>query len=333
MSVKPKSILVDQFGRVHDYLRIALTERCNLRCFYCMPEEGIPLKEKSLFMTHEELISIASSFVELGVKKIRLTGGEPLVRKDAANILRELSKLPIDLGITTNGVLIDKFIDVFKECNIKNINVSLDSLDEVKQPLITKRNYYQRIINNIKLLLQNDMNVKINVVLMRGVNDDEISDFIDLTKEWNADVRFIEFMPFSGNNWEHEKCVSHNEVLERVKEHYGDENVYALSQKPNETAVNYKINGFSGKFGLISTVSNPFCQDCNRIRLTADGKMKNCLFSQGESDLLTAFRAKKDLKTIIESNILAKKEVRGGMKTQEEFSSPSKNRSMVLIGG
>lgn len=332
-NTKENTSLVDTFGRVHDYLRISLSERCNLRCFYCMPEEGVALSEKPEIMNSEELLEIASTFVKLGIKKIRLTGGEPLVRKNADKIMEGLAKLPIELAITTNGILLDRYIDVFKRINLKNINVSLDSLDEAKQIFITKRNYYHRIMENIDLLFQNGFKVKVNVVVMKGVNDNEIIDFIEKSKDWNAEIRFIEFMPFDGNKWNKDKCVPYDDLLEKVYSHYGKENILPIERKVHQTSQNYQVKGYSGNFGLINTVSKPFCGDCNRLRLTANGKMKNCLFSQGESDILSALREGKDIVPMIVKNVQDKKEMRGGMKTQEEFYSPLKNRSMILIGG
>ena len=163
-SIKP---IVDGFGRKHDYLRISLTERCNLRCFYCMPEEGVKLRDKSEFMSAEETIEIAKVFVALGVKKIRLTGGEPLVKNNAELIIRELGKLPVELAITTNGVIVDRFIDTFKEAGIQSVNVSLDSLKEERFNDISRRNYFTQIRNNIDLLIENGFHVKINVVVIK----------------------------------------------------------------------------------------------------------------------------------------------------------------------
>ena len=216
--IENQTNITDRFGRVHDYLRISLTERCNLRCFYCMPEEGIELRDKSEMMTAEELLFIAKTFVDLGIKKIRLTGGEPLIKKDAELIIRELGKLPIELAITTNAVIVHRFIDVFKEAGIKAVNVSLDSLDEDRFNSISRRNYFKEIKKNIDLLTANDFHVKINVVVIRGVNDDEIIDFVQWSKNENVHIRFIEFMPFDGNNWNTEKKVSYKEILKIVEE-------------------------------------------------------------------------------------------------------------------
>lgn len=326
----------DQFGRVHNYLRISLTERCNLRCFYCMPEEGIELTERSNLMTHEEVIFIAKQFIELGVDKIRLTGGEPLIKKNIEKIIYELSALPINLGITTNGILLDKYLSIFKECSVKDINISLDTLLEEKFNKITRRDYFQRVLNNINLYINEGFNIKINTVLIKGVNDDEIIDFIEFTKNKNVSIRFIEFMPFDGNKWNKDKLVLLEDILDKLSTNYGQEELIKLQDKENDTTKNYKIAGYKGSFGIISTVSNPFCDSCNRVRLTADGKIKNCLFSSTETDLLKSLRKGEDVKKMIVDGVYFKKKARGGMEKDNDFSNKemySKNRSMTAIGG
>jgi molybdenum cofactor biosynthesis protein A len=327
--------IIDQFGRVHDYLRISLTERCNLRCFYCMPEEGISLRPRSDFMTKNELIEIAKTFISMGVKKIRLTGGEPLVRNDAREIIDELSQLNVELAITTNGVLVDKFIDTFKSCNINSINVSLDSLQKEKFEKISRRDFFDVIKSNINLLIQNNFHIKLNAVIMRGVNDDELIDFIEFTKFNNVHFRFIEFMPFDGNKWDWSKGVSFKEIMNKVNLHYGS-SVMRIDDKKNDTAKNFKIDNYCGTFAIISSVTNPFCDTCNRIRLTADGKLKNCLFSNAETNLLAAFRKGENIKPLILDSIMKKKAFRSGMDTFEQLANPTeriKNRTMVAIGG
>ena len=334
MELSNKNI-VDKFGRVHDYLRISLTERCNLRCFYCMPADGIELRPRSEFMTKSEVLEIATTFVNLGVKKIRLTGGEPLVRNDFREILEGLSKLNVELAITTNGVLIHKYIDDFKKYGLNSINISLDSLQEENFNKISRRNYFNEIIANITLLLKENFKVKLNAVLMRGVNDAEIIDFIEFTKNKNVHFRFIEFMPFDGNKWDWTKGVSYKEMMAVIHEHYGF-NVARLVDGKNDTAKNYRINNYEGTFAFISSVSNPFCDTCNRIRLTADGKLKNCLFSNTETDLLSALRSGEEITNLILESIKDKKAQRAGMNSFEDFSNPNlnqKNRSMVAIGG
>ena len=330
------NILQDTYGRDHAYLRISLIERCNLRCSYCMPEEGVPLSPKSHLMTYEEIYEIAKIFVNHGVTKIRLTGGEPLIRKDIPVILEKLATLPVELSITTNAVIIDKFIDVLKEHGVKKINVSLDSLDREKFKHITRRDQFDIVYKNMLLLLEEGFNVKVNVVLMKDFNDNEIIDFIKLTKELPISVRFIEFMPFDGNKWNISKMVSYAEVLNYVNIAYQENQIIRLQDAPNDTSKNYKIAGYKGSFAIISSVTNPFCDSCNRLRLTANGQLKNCLFSSTESDLLTTLREGKSIEPAIQKAVQAKFKVRGGMDTLEKLQEPklhTNNRSMITIGG
>lgn len=331
-----KPILTDNFGRAHSYLRISLTERCNLRCSYCMPAEGIALSPKSHLMTYEEIYTIAKTFVDHGVTKIRLTGGEPLVRKDAAKIIEKLASLPVELSITSNAVITDRFIDTFKTYNINNINVSLDSLNAEKFKEITRRSYFDKVYRNILLLIDEGFNVKLNAVLMKDINDNEIIDFINFTKENKVSVRFIEFMPFDGNRWDLKKMVSYKDIMKQVHNEFDENKVIRLKDAPNDTSKNYKIDGYNGSFAIISSVTNPFCDSCNRIRLTANGRIKNCLFSATETDLLTPLREGKSIEPIIHKTMLSKFKMRGGMDTLEKLQEPklhSQNRSMIAIGG
>jgi len=333
---KPNNILTDSFGRSHTYLRISLIERCNLRCTYCMPAEGVPLMPRSHLMSYEEIFTIASLFVKHGVSKIRLTGGEPLIRKDIPVILEKLSTLPVSLSITTNAVTIDRHIDTLKNYGLQHINVSLDSLKRDKFKRITLRDDFDKVNNNLKLLLRRGFKVKLNMVVMKGINDDEIIDFIELSRKYPISVRFIEFMPFDGNNWNIEKTVSYDALMQTVGAHYGTDKVIKIDDAPNDTSRNYRIDGYPGSWAVISTVTNPFCDTCNRLRLTANGRLKNCLFSQGEEDLLTPLRTGADIEPLIQKAVLNKKNMRGGMDSPEKFKSPKnhgQNRSMIRIGG
>lgn len=329
-------MLVDKFGRVHNYLRISLTERCNLRCFYCMPAEGIQLSPKENIMRAHEIEKIAKIFVANGVNKIRLTGGEPLIRNDFENIAYSLSKLKSELAVTTNGILVDKHLNTFKAAGIKKINISLDTLNEEKFGTITRRDYFNRVLGNIELLFSNDVIPKINVVVIKGVNENEIIDFINLSKEWPTTIQFIEFMPFQGNKWDCSKTVSANEILTKAQDYFGTQNVSKANDNPNDTSRKYQVKGFKGNFGMISTMSNPFCDSCNRIRLTANGRIKNCLFSGGETDLLSALRNGENIEPLIINTVINKEKQRGGI---SDFNSESgiklsqKNRSMIMIGG
>ena len=331
-----KALLTDTHGRKHQYLRISLTERCNLRCSYCMPLEGVQLSPKSHLMTYEEIFTIAQTFVANGVTKIRLTGGEPLIRKDFDCILKKLATLPVALSITTNGVNVDQYIPLLKSLGMPSINISLDTLDAKRFKEITHRDYFDRVYKNMQLLWQAGLKVKVNVVLMKGVNDDEILDFIALSEQFPFNIRFIEFMPFDGNRWNLDKMVASEKIMETIYSHYDTAQVLRCADAPNDTSKNYKIKGATGQFGLITTVTNPFCDSCNRLRLTANGHLKNCLFSQTENDLLTPLRAGKSIEPAIQKAVLGKLSVRGGMDDLDKLQNPDlhgNNRSMITIGG
>ena len=329
-------ILTDSHKRDHAYLRISLIERCNLRCTYCMPEAGVQLSPRSHLMTYEEIYSIAKTFVEHGVTKIRLTGGEPLIRKDIPIILEKLASLPVALSITSNAVIIDRFVDTLKLHGVNSIDVSLDSLDREKFKEITRRDEFEKVYRNILLLVSEGFKVKVNAVLIKGFNENEIIDFIHLTKNLPVCIRFIEFMPFDGNKWDMQKMVSYKEVMDIVNASFSEKEIERLEDAPNDTSKNYKIKGYKGSFAIISSVTNPFCDSCNRLRLTANGQLKNCLFSASESDLLTTLRAGKSIEPIIQKAVAAKFKVRGGMDTLKKLQEPklhSQNRSMITIGG
>lgn len=333
---KTTDILQDSFGRQHNYLRISLIEKCNLRCTYCMPEEGVMLTPKDQLMTVEEILAIARIFVDNGVDKIRLTGGEPLLRKDFSEIAKGLAQLPVRLSITTNAILVDRFLNDFEEYGIRDINASLDTLKTEKFRTITKRDQFQKAFDNINMLIARDFNVKLNVVLMKDFNEDEIIDFIQLTQDRALGVRFIEFMPFDGNRWNKSKLVTEQDILDRAYAHFKIENVERLPNEQNYTARNFRVRGYKGNFGIISSVTNPFCDSCNRIRLTANGTIKNCLFSNNETNLLQTFRRGENIEPLIKNLLLKKKAVRAGMNTSAKLEDPknhSNNRSMITIGG
>ncbi len=327
-------MLVDSFNRKHDYLRISLTDKCNLRCLYCMP---LDLPESFLasrsMMSVDEIEAIAKVFVDLGVNKIRLTGGEPLVRREVREIISRLSKLPVQLALTTNAVLVDEFIDLFVEVGLRSVNVSLDSLDAATFKILSQREHFDKVISNIKLLLDKGFHVKLNMVVLKDVNHQEIPEFIGMTKNAHLHVRFIEFMPFSGNGWEKHQVFSSEEILSLVDDHFEFEK---LMDRPNDTARNFKVKNHTGTFAIISTMTDPFCDTCNRLRLTSDGKMKNCLFSKGEADILSALRNGDDMVPIIQQCVWQKKAARGGQmigELSDISANKIENRSMISIGG
>ncbi len=326
-------MIKDSFDRVHDYLRISLTDNCNLRCFYCMPEDDYDFAPAARLMQTAEIEKISRLFVEEGVKKIRLTGGEPLVRRDAARILELLGSLPVELVMTTNGTRLHEFLSVFKSANIRTINISLDTLQPDKFMLVTRRNLFHQVRSNIELLLQHDFLVKINMVVMKGFNDEEINDFISWTTHIPVQIRFIEFMPFSGNHWRNDKVFSMDEILEKIGKQY---EFLPVKGGANDTAKHFMIPGHAGSFAVISTMSAPFCSSCNRMRLTADGKLKNCLFSAAETDLLSALRKGEDILPLIHQTMREKaKQLGGQFSGTFEMLDAAKiqNRSMITIGG
>jgi GTP 3',8-cyclase len=231
-------MILDNYNRVHNYLRISLTDNCNLRCFYCMPEEDYVFTPASQLMQLDEIEKLAKIFVANGVNKIRLTGGEPLVRKDAADIITALSKLPVTLTITTNGTRLHEFVDVLEQANVRSLNISLDTLQAEKFQLVTRRNQFDVVMKNIQLLLDKNFHVKINVVAMKGFNENEINDFIEWTKHIPVHVRFIEFMPFSGNRWTSNKVFTLQQILNVIEEKYS---FIRLKDEKHDTAKKYMV--------------------------------------------------------------------------------------------
>ena len=326
-------MLIDKHHRIHDYLRISLTDNCNLRCFYCMPNEDYHFMPHQQLMQPQEILKIAQTFVNLGVRKIRLTGGEPFVRKDAAEIIQLLGGLGVELAITTNGTRVELFLDQLEAAGIQSINISLDTLKREKFQLITGRDLFEKVQENIALLLQRGFKVKINVVVVKGLNDQEILDFVNLTKDQSITVRFIEFMPFDGNNWNADKLVTWQEMLQQIGEKY---QLTTFATEASDTSKYYTVEEHQGKLAFITTMSAAFCSTCNRIRLTADGKIKNCLFSESESDLLGSLRSGGDLEQLIQMSIWDKHAALGGQfsKDFEKIDTNNlHNRSMIAIGG
>ena len=274
--------LLDKFGRKITYLRLAVTDRCNLRCQYCMPAQGIDIVDRKELLSYKEMYRITRVLSELGVNKVRLTGGEPFVRKDFVNFLESLSfndKLE-EINITTNGALISNHIDKFETYKINAINLSLDSLQKEKFAKITRRDVFDSVYDTFEKLEKSSLKLKLNVVVQSGVNTDEIIDFIELTKNKDIAVRFIEEMPFNGKGqrdisevWNFKKILSH------IKSNYSD--IEPVLSKKSSTSVNYRIPNYLGTFGIIPAFTRTICSDCDRIRITSTGMFKNCLFDGG----------------------------------------------------
>uniref|UniRef100_A0A8B9YJ69 Molybdenum cofactor biosynthesis protein 1 n=1 Tax=Bos mutus grunniens TaxID=30521 RepID=A0A8B9YJ69_BOSMU len=286
------AFLTDSFGRRHSYLRISLTERCNLRCQYCMPEEGVPLTPKADLLTTEEILTLARLFVKEGVDKIRLTGGEPLIRPDVVDIVAQLRQLEglRTIGITTNGINLARLLPQLQKAGLSAINISLDTLVPAKFEFIVRRKGFHKVMEGIHKAIELGYSpVKVNCVVMRGLNEDELLDFVALTEGLPLDVRFIEYMPFDGNKWNFKKMVSYKEMLDTLRQQWPE--LEKLPEEESSTAKAFKIPGFRGQVSFITSMSEHFCGTCNRLRITADGNLKVCLFGNSEVSLRDHLRA------------------------------------------
>ena len=297
----------DSFGRKINYLRISVTDLCNLRCRYCMPEEGISKVHHKDILSVEEIEEIVKVFVSLGVDKIRLTGGEPLVRKGIIDIVQRIGQLDgvKDLAMTTNGILLEKYAGDLKAAGLNRVNISLDTLDNEKYAYITRGGRFQDLLDGIEAAKKVGLTpIKINTVLVGGFNEDEIEDFVALTKKEYIDIRFIELMPIGeAIKLESEYYVSNSLVLDKVSEL-----VKVEREDISSPAVYYKLPNSKGNVGIINPISCKFCENCNRVRLTAQGKLKLCLHSNEEIDLKASLRNGEDIKKVILESINKKPE-------------------------
>jgi molybdenum cofactor biosynthesis protein A len=294
------TLLYDNHGRPLNYLRLAVTDRCNLRCFYCMPEEGIHYLPKKELLTFEEILKLVSLMATMGISKIRLTGGEPFVRNDLMTLIRRLVEIPgiKDLHLTTNGILTAPHIPELKRLGIASVNLSLDTLDKQRFKTITRRDEFDTTIQTLNLLLEHDIPVKINTVVMDGKNTEDIIPIVELSQKNNVTVRFIEEMPFNGegNHYQH-LAWSHKKILSHIQSHF--QTVHKINDPENSTAFHYKIPGYRGTIGIIAAYSRTFCGTCNRIRVTAQGNLKTCLYDDGVlniKDLLRSGISEEELK-------------------------------------
>ncbi|HNP21890.1 MAG TPA: GTP 3',8-cyclase MoaA [Panacibacter sp.] len=275
-------MLTDNHGRKINYVRLAVTDRCNLRCFYCMPEEGIDWLARTELMSYEEMLRICSLLVSMGIEKIRITGGEPFVRKDILQLLTALSKLPglQHLTLTTNGVLTAPHVPELKKIGVRSVNLSMDTLDRNRFFSITRRDELPAVIETLEQLLRHDIEVKINAVVMDRRNIEDIIPLVQLTKELPVSVRFIEEMPFNGEGNHYDHLHWHYMRIHRkIEEAFPD--IQKLPDPPHSTAYNYHIPGHKGNIGIIAAYSRTFCGTCNRIRLTPQGMLKTCLYDEG----------------------------------------------------
>lgn len=325
-------MLVDRFGRKHTYLRISLTDRCNMRCLYCMPPEGIEWKQRDEILTLEEIVRVARVFVDLGIEKIRLTGGEPTVRRNLPHLISELATLDglQSLAMTTNGVYLKGNVGQYKSSGLTALNVSLDTLKPDRFDKITRRPYFHQVMEGVEeALAVGFVPLKLNVVVMAGVNDDEILDFVRFAQDKPINVRFIEFMPFKGNQWQGGGLVSYDTMKSCIEEHYS---LIPICTEPSAVAKDFAIEGFQGTVSFITSMTESFCDTCSRMRLTAEGSVKSCLFFHPEISIRSALRSgasDDDLAQLIYSALALKPE---GHPPLEELAS-AENRTMIEIGG
>ncbi len=278
--------LVDSYGRVHNNLRISVTDRCNIRCVYCMPENPTFLPRNQL-LSFEEIVRFVRILVPLGINKIRLTGGEPLVRRDLPVLVEQLAAIPgiNDIGLTTNGILLAPLAAALWGAGLRRINVSLDTMDPARFQQLTRRTGFEQVIEGILAAKAAGFDpVKVNAVAMKGCTEDDVVPLARFAREHKLEMRFIEYMPLDAGAWERDKVLFAAEILDRLTREIGPL-VPAADQDPRAPAVDYDFVDGGGRVGMIASVSRPFCASCNRIRLTSDGKLRNCLFALEETDI------------------------------------------------
>lgn len=284
-------MLKDNHGRIVNYLRLAVTDRCNLRCFYCMPEEGIHWLSRKEILTFEEMLRVCSLLVKMGIEKIRITGGEPFVRTDIMDFIWSLSKLNglREITVTTNGVLTAPLIPELKKIGIRSVNLSLDTLDRNRFFAITKRDELPRVMNTLEALLRNDMQVKVNAVVMGEKNSSDILPLVALTEQLPVSVRFIEEMPFNGGTIHPDSLPwNYRRIMAVITEKYPS--IQKIEDGPFSTSYNYHIPGHTGNVGVIAAYSRTFCGTCNRLRITPQGMLKTCLYDNGVLDIREMLR-------------------------------------------
>lgn len=328
-------MLLDSFGRRHNNLRISVTDRCNIRCFYCMPEENVRFRPREELLTFEEIVRFVRVAAGLGIDRLRLTGGEPLVRHDLAALVKLLAEIPgiRDIALTTNGILLAEQAAALRGAGLQRLNVSLDTLSEATFERIARRTGLQRVLDGIFSAQRAGFDrIRLNTVSIRGITENEIVSLARFAREHALELRFIEYMPLDADQqWDHEQVLGGDEVRQMI-----DREVGALEPlpvvDPSQPATDFRYVDGGGRVGFINPVTQPFCGDCNRLRLTAEGQVRNCLFSTVEWDARAILRGEgsdEDLAALVQSCVAAKK-AGHGIDTPE-FMRPE--RAMYQIGG
>jgi len=325
--------LIDGFGRVHKDLRVSLTDKCNLRCTYCMPEEGVDWISKAKHLTINELERVIAILCEEGIEEIRLTGGEPLLHPDVVEIVKMIASLPTkpEISMTTNATRLGSLADNLKLAGLRRLNISLDTLNPITFKELTRRDGFEETMIGIKAAQKADFEIiKINAVLMRGINDHEAVPLLDWAIENNFELRFIEQMPLDAQHaWDKKLMVTQQEIIKALSKKY---QLSSIKNRGSDPAELFYVSGTSSKVGIIASVTAPFCANCDRMRLTSDGQLRNCLFAQTESDLRIPLRngaSDHELREIILNNISSKKKGHGI--GEPNFVQPI--RPMSAIGG
>ena len=322
----------DNHGRTIDYLRLAITDRCNLRCHYCMPASGLDWLKRDELLSYEEIERLLPLFASLGIRKLRFTGGEPFMRRDFDKLLTRVAKSNQfeSITITTNGVLTAPYVPLLKDLNIHSVNLSLDTLDAKRFAAITRRDVFSDVMRTLDELMSHGIRTKINAVIMEGVNEDDIRPLAMLSKELPVDVRFIEEMPFNGRGDRHAVKWNRKGLLDALENDFGK--LCRTTDEPNATSENYFVEGHRGNIGIIAAWSRTFCGTCNRIRLIPSGEMKTCLYGRNELDLRSMLRNRASEQQIAEAIELAvfRKKKDG---VEAEAARTPLEESMATIGG
>jgi len=333
MSKTNKNILKDRHGRTLNYLRLAVTDRCNLRCFYCMPEEGIEFTARENLLSYEEMLRLLNITASMGVNKVRITGGEPFVRKNMVDFMHNVSRIEgIDtLNLTTNGTMSADIVPELKKMGVKSVNLSLDSLDRDRFFEITRRDLFDNVMQTLDKLLEQNIQIKINAVVMEGRNIDDLIPLAQLTKNQAISVRFIEEMPFNGTGRKYEKFKWNHKAIEK----YLRDNLpkmTALPFIPTATANEFKIKGHKGKLGIIAAYTRSFCGTCNRLRITPQGTLKTCLYDKGVfniKDFLRAGATDEEMRNLFQEAVAGK--AKNGFEAEAKRGKVFE--SMTSIGG
>lgn len=327
--------LVDRLGRVHTNLRVSVTDRCNIRCFYCMPNENVRFKPREEILTFEEIERLVRVMAQLGIDKLRITGGEPLVRADIPALIARLVRIPgiRDVAMTTNGVLLAEQVEDLKKAGLHRLNISLDGLREETFQRISRRSGLDRVLAGIFAAQRCGFErIRLNAVAIRGITEDEIVPLGEFARQHHLELRFIEFMPLDAEgNWQTDQVLSGEVIREMLEAEFGPL-VPAERPDPSQPATDYLFADGCGKIGFINPVTQPFCESCNRLRVTAEGQLRNCLFSTAEWDARALLRGSADdaqLAQLIRDCVVAKKPGHGI--DTPEFIRPE--RAMYQIGG